>query len=133
MSRRHEKREKRRDKQPDDWVAPSYEDRNTSKSDSRREESQPLTIEQELELARMHRHLPCADFHGKIRDDVEFEIDMLLNQNPGECVRIIYGRGTGIMEGAVMTYVRRLSGGKNPRILGFKPDIATHSIVVRVK
>ena len=81
----------------------------------------------------MHRLLPSADFHGKTRRDVQYEIDLLFNQNPGQCVRIIYGHGTGVMESAVMTYLRQLQTSRNNPILAIRADVRTHSVVVRLK
>lgn len=81
----------------------------------------------------MNKSLPSVDFHGKRKDDVRFEIDELLADNPGEMVRIIYGNGSGVMSGEVMSYLHQLSRGKAQRIDGYREDPGRASCVVKVK
>lgn len=92
-----------------------------------------MNIAEELEQATQDRFIPSLDLHGQTRHDVEWQIDMLLTEHPGECVRIIHGRGEGIIASAVMTYLRQLERQKHSPIIGIKRDTFTHSLVVRVR
>lgn len=88
-------------------------------------------IEKQIAIASIST-LPNVDLHGYTTSEVEFEVDQLLSENPGDFVRIIYGGGTGVLGRAVMRYLHRLKGGKNPKIEGFRKDDRTHSVVVKV-
>lgn len=126
---RTEQPEKR---QPDAWVAPSKDDRLKAK----KEASNPvveLTLDQKLDRATMDELLPKVDLHGMHREDVAFEIEKLLSQNPGGIVRVIYGHGTGAIAGEVTNYLRDILKGKGAKIEGWKPDPVLASCVVKVK
>lgn len=111
----------------------TYEERQAEKAKQPTAElSQPLTTQRELEIATFNKQLPSIDFHGLTREDVKFEVDRFLEDNPDSIVRIIYGRGKGVMENAVIQYLEQLQKKKNSPILGFRTEMRA-SVVVRVK
>lgn len=92
-----------------------------------------LTITEELAQATLDRFIPSVDLHGQTRHDIEWQIDILFTEHPGECVRIIHGRGEGIIADGVTHYLTQLQRRKNSPVLGIKGDTFTHSVVVRVR
>lgn len=79
--------------------------------------------------AEMDSQCPEVDLHGKTRDDVGIEIDRLIETNVGEdAVRIIYGGGTGVLETAVIVYLKQLQ--REKKIKGFKVGSGGVSCVV---
>lgn len=120
-------------KGPDIWQAASKMERlkNNPEAATVPDES-TITMTQRLNLATMNQSLPFIDLHGKTTEDVEFEIDTLLAENPGTCVRIIYGNGSGRMSTAVLKYLHRLLKSRAQTIGGFQEDPRRASCVVYV-
>ncbi|EKD79688.1 MAG: hypothetical protein ACD_41C00001G0003 [uncultured bacterium] len=132
---RHDRDPKRKSPPPrqTDWVAPTFQERQVDKAKRLALETGALSLDQELALAAFDRSLPQVDFHGLTRGDVPFEIDRLVRENPGRCVRIIYGHGRGIMANEVMSYVHRMQIRRNSPVLGLREDANMASVIVRVK
>ncbi|PIW37070.1 MAG: hypothetical protein COW24_02085 [Candidatus Kerfeldbacteria bacterium CG15_BIG_FIL_POST_REV_8_21_14_020_45_12] len=114
------------------WQAPPKAERLQKKHNEERLALKDEPIETQLAVASLDRNLPMVDLHGLTTEDVVFEVDQIISQNPGECVRIIYGAGTGALARAVMQYLHRISHGKGQRVLGFRQDAHTHSVVLKV-
>ena len=89
-------------------------------------------IENQLRLAVRDDSLPVCDLHGMTRVAVKPEVDALLHQFPGIIVRIMTGRGEGILEGELEAYLKQLERRSPSPIRGFRQDINTHSFVVFV-
>lgn len=119
---------------PDAWIAPPKNERlgAVSAMTSAKPEI-AMTPDQRLNLATMDRFLPFVDLHGMTRDDVRFEIDRLISQNPGEIVRVIYGNGKGIISAEVISYINQLARSKAKTIEGFREDPGRASCVIKVK
>lgn len=117
----------------DAWTAPSKEERLQEKAARKEAEQAELPLAERLNIATLDQSLPKVDFHGKRREDVRFEIDELLRDNPGRMVRIIYGNGSGAISGEVLGYLHQLSRGKGQKIEGFREDPRRASCVVKVK
>ena len=91
----------------------------------------PLNVEEELRRAMASRFLPEADLHGMTTSEVAFEVDQLVADHPGVCVRVVAGQGTGAIARTVETYLKSLARRKDKPILGYRMDLNTHSFVVR--
>ncbi|MFH1252759.1 MAG: Smr/MutS family protein [Candidatus Uhrbacteria bacterium] len=116
---------------PDSWVSPSFKDRQVSVQPDL--PVAPLTPEQQLNIAMMVESLPCVDLHGLRRADVAYEVDCLLRANAGTSVRIIAGKGQGILADEVLRYLRELKRKKNSSIVDFRTEPNGVSFVVLVK
>lgn len=92
-----------------------------------------MKLEQELLFATMNSYLENVDLHGLDRESAIYEVDKIIRENPDSCVRIIYGRGTGVLEREVLQHLQRLKTQKKSPILGMQRDTNTHSVVVRVQ
>lgn len=94
-----------------------------------------MTVEEELSLGEMTETLPCVDMHGEFSAAVPRLVDDIIALNPGVVVRIITGKGTGVLQTETLRYLKEISRQKYPSILGYKTELGSHgaSFVVRVK
>lgn len=94
-----------------------------------------MTVDEELSLGEMTETLPCIDMHGEFSAAVPRLVDDIIALNPGAVVRIIVGKGTGVLRGETMRYLEEMLRWKDSPILGYKNEIATHggSFVIRVR
>lgn len=96
------------------------------------------TLEQELEsrfsVALHDRTAEALDLHGRETADVEGMVLDFLSQNVDrDYVRIIYGKGTGQVERAVLGFLRRQMKKPNRLFEDFREDERTASCVVLMK
>lgn len=119
----------------DDWVAPPKEERVAKKQEENRVQQNPLTVNEELSIGEMTQTLPKVDMHGEFSAAVPRLVDDLLAENPNVVVRIITGKGSGVLMTEVMKYLKMLQNRRNSPILGFRSESGSHgaSFVVRVK
>lgn len=119
----------------DEWIAPSKEERLAKKQEEKEAKEHPLTVSDELSLGEMTQTLPKIDMHGEFSAAVPRLIDDLIAGNPNVVVRIVTGKGTGVLMTETMRYLRTLQNRRNSPILGFRSESGSHgaSFVVRVR
>lgn len=79
----------------------------------------------------MDPYLPSVDLHGMRRDQVAVELDQLVGRHPGQCVRVVFGAGTGALADEVAKYLRAMQGNKK-FIEGFLMDPLGANCVIKV-
>ncbi len=119
----------------DEWVAPPKEKRLAEKQKEKEIKEHPLTVNEELSIAEMTQTLPKVDMHGEFAAAVPRLIDDVIAGNPNAVIRIITGKGSGVLMTETMKYLKIVQNRKNSKILGFRSESGSHgaSFVVRVK
>lgn len=123
-------------KKPDEpWTAPSKEERIAQKKEgqTRQQESRPATDDEKLFAASRDRFLTSLDFHGKTREDVDFELEQFLRDNPDSSLRIAVGHSRGVVAAHVNQTLRRLKGGKQSIVQAYRDEPGGVSFVVITK
>lgn len=90
-------------------------------------------IAKELHAATMDMDLPLLDLHGLVVADVEFEVSRMLEEYPGQCIRIVTGQGTGTIATEVSRYLKQQKYQGGGLVVDFQKDGARHAVVVKVK
>lgn len=119
----------------DEWIAPPKADRVAKKQEEKQAREHPLTVNEELSIGEMTQTLPKLDMHGEFAAAVPRLIDDLIAGNPNVVVRIITGKGSGVLMTETMKYLKIVQNRRNSPILGFRSEAGSHgaSFVVRVK
>ena len=120
---------------PDDWVAPPKDVRVAIKQEEADKKQNPPTVNEELSRGETDRSLPSLDMHGEFPEAVSRLIDDLIARNGNAVVRIVTGKGSGVLMRETMKYLQTLLIRRDKPILGFRSEAGSHgaSFVVRVR